>query len=294
MTWVILSILAALFWSVVNMVDKYVVTKWFKQPLVPVIMLGIFGLIASLLVYFISGFAFLSCSNIILALLAGIFYVLMSVFYFKALKIEEVSRIIPLFHLSPFFILVLATIFLGEVFTPIKYLGIFLLVIGAILVSSKNRLKLSFGKAFGWMMLSVTSSSISSILTKYLLDFADYWTIFAYLRIGAAIGAIPIAYIYFPELINTVRRHGKKVVTILSANEILNLFAVLFITIATSIGYVTLVHTLSSIQPFFVLVFAVILSIFYPSILKEEIGKSVILLKILAIILMFIGVVLIT
>jgi len=294
MSWVILSILAALCWSVVNMVDKYVVTKWFKQPLVPVIMLGIIGLLASFLVYLTSGFTFLSYSKMTLALLTGIFYVLMSVFYFKALKIEEVSRIIPLFYLSPLFILFLAAIFLGEVFTLPKYLGIVLLVIGAILISSKNRLKLNFSKSFGWMMLSVISSSISSLLTKYLLDFADYWTIFAYTRIGAAIGIIPIAYIYLPELINTVRKHGKKVVAVMSANEILNLFAVLFIIIATSIGYVTLVHALSAIQPFFVLLFVVILSIFYPSILKEEIGKSVILLKLLAIALMFIGAVLIT
>jgi len=33
---------------------------------------------------------------------------------------------------------ILTTIFLGEIFTPIKYLGIFLLVIGAVSISSKN------------------------------------------------------------------------------------------------------------------------------------------------------------
>ncbi len=38
-------------------------------------------------------------------------------------------------------------------------------------------------------------------------------------------------------------------------------------------------------QTFFVLVFAVVLSRFYPKILKEEIGKSVIMLKLVAIIL---------
>jgi transporter family protein len=265
-----------------------------RQPIIPVIILGVVGLIASIIVYFIYGFSYLSCSNVFLAFVAGIFYILMSIFYFKAVKIEEISRVSPLFYLSPLFILILAAIFLGEVFTPLKYLGIFLLVIGAILISSKNLSKISLGKAFWWMTLSALTLAINQLLTKYLLNFADYWTIFAYIRVGAAIGLIPIVYIYLPELVDTVRRHGKRVAIVISANETLNLFGVLFITIAVSIGYVTLANALSSIQPFFVLLFAVILSMFYPSILKEEISKSVISLKLLAIALMFIGAILIT
>jgi drug/metabolite transporter (DMT)-like permease len=57
---------------------------------------------------------------------------------------------------------------------------------------------------------------------------------------------------------------------------------------------VTLVAALSSVQPFFVLLIAVVLSVFYPKILKEEIGKSAVLLKAVAILVMFAGAVLIT
>jgi len=292
--WVIFSILAALCWAIVNIVDKYILTKWVRQPIILVIILAIIGLIASIIVYFIYGFSYLSYFNIILAFIAGIFYILMAIFYFRAVKIEEVSRVIPLFFLSPLFILIFAGIFLGEVFILSQYLGIILLMVGAILISSKGLSRISLGKAFWWMMLSVIAISINALLTKYLLNFADYWTIFAWTRIGAAIGIIPITYIYLPELINTVKQYGKKVVAVISANETLNLFGILSVTIAVSIGYVTLVNALSSVQPFFLLLFAVILSIFYPSILKKEIGKSVIFQKLLAIILMFIGAILIT
>lgn len=292
--WVIFSILAALCWAVVNTVDKYILTKWIRTPLVPVIIVGIIGLAASIVVYFVHGFAPLSSFNVFLALIAGIFYIIMTVFYFKALKIGEVSRIIPLFYLSPLFILIFAGIFLGEIFTPLKYGGIFLLIMGAILISSENPLKIRPTKAFWWMLLATISGAIDALLTKHLLNFADYWTIFAWIRIGTIIGMIPIGYLYLPELINTVKEHGKKVLAVISANEALNILAVLLITIATSIGYVTLVNALSSIQPFFVLLIAVILSIFYPSILKEEIGRSVVFLKLLAVVLMFVGAILIT
>lgn len=294
MTWAILSILSALCWSVVNIIDKYVLNKWIREPFVVLIIIGIIGLIAGGGVYFIYGFQPLSYFNIFLALVTGILHLGSYVFYFKALKIEEVSRVVPLFYLSPLFILFLATIFLGEVFTPLKYLGIILLVIGAILISSKNILKISFSKSFYWMILSAFILSINSVLIKYLLNFADYWTIFAYERIGIVIGAIPIIYLYLPELLTTIKRHGKKVVTTLSATEVLNLLAVLLITIATSVGYVTLVNALASVQPFFVLFLTVILSIFYPSILKEEIKKSIVFSKLLAVVLMFVGAILIT
>jgi len=291
--WVILSILAALFWSVNSIVDKYILTKWVKQPLIPVIILGVVGLIASFLIYLVQGFEYLSYLNLILAILSGLVSLLATIFYFKALKVEEVSKIVPFFYFSPLFVLILATIFLGEVFTFDRYIGIFLIVIGAVLITSNNHLKLRFGKAFKWMISSIFLFSVGYILTKYLLGFTDYWTIFAYARIGTAIGIIPIIYIYFPELVNITKKHGKKVVIAMSVSETLNISAILLVTIAASMNYVTLIQSLSSTQPFFVLLFTVVLSIFFPSILKERISRSIILWKLLAIILMFIGVILI-
>lgn len=91
-----------------------------------------------------------------------------------------------------------------------------------------------------------------------------------------------------------MKRYGKKVIVTMSASEIISVLGTLFSIIATSIGFVTLVNALTSTQPFFVLLFTAFLSIFFPSILKEELSKSIISLKIIAIVLMFAGVILIT
>lgn len=293
MSWILFTILATLAWTIVNIIHKYILSKWVRDPVVPVMILGVIGLIASFLVYTFQGFSFLSYLNISLAFASGILYILAMVFYFKAVKIEEISRVVPLFYFTPLFILLLATIFLDEIFTPMKYLGIFLLIIGAILVSSKGLTNIQFGKAFWFMVLASLSLAINQVITKYLLNFTDFWTIFSYTRIGAIFALIPIFYLNFHKLLSTVKRHGKKVVGVISANESLNMTGVLLITIAASVGYVTLVNALASVQPFFVLLFAVILSMFYPKILKEEIGRSTIILKLVAIIMMFAGAMLI-
>jgi len=85
-----------------------------------------------------------------------------------------------------------------------------------------------------------------------------------------------------------------KVIIVMSISKGLFLFGSLLLTIALSFGYASLVYSLSSIQPFFVLLIAVILSRFFPSILKEEVSKSIVLVKIIAIISIFIGAFLIT
>ena len=293
MSWILFSILSAAVWAIVNTVDKYVLTKLVKKPVVPLMIFGIIGLIASFFVHLFHGFSYLSYFNIALAFVAGILYVIGILFYFKAVKIEEISRVIPLLYLSSLFVSILAAIFLGEIFTPIKYLGIFLLIIGAVSISSKNFIKFGFGKAFWFMVLASLVFSINAVITKYLLNFVDFWTIFSYIRIGAFFALIPTFCFSFKDLILAVWEHGKKTVILISLNEILALFAVILITIAMTKGYITLVNALSSVQPFFVLLIAVILSVFYPKILKEEIGKSAILLKLIAITLMFVGVILI-
>ncbi len=292
--WIFFSILAALFWSFASIIDKTVLTKWVKKPLIPVVLTGAIWLVLGFAVYFIKGLSYISSVNILLAISAGIFVILLYIFYFRAMQIEEASRIVPLTYLSQLFILILAAIFLNEIFAPLNYLGIFLLIAGAILISIKNFSKIKFGKSFWWMVLAAGFSALDAIFVKYLLNFTDFWTVFAYKGVGMFLGSIPIAYFFLPELIKTVKQYGRKVIIAMSASELITAIGILFNIIAISVGYVTLVNALSSVEPFFVLLFTVLLSVFFPHLLKEDLGKSIISIKILAIALMFIGILLIT
>jgi len=293
MSWIFLSILAAFIWSVVNIFDKYIVSKLVEKPIVPVIVMGSIGLIVSVAIFLTLGFQPLSVANILLAILAGVFYVLMTFLYFHAIKIEEVSKIIPLFYLTPLFILIFAAFSLGEIFTPIKYLGIILLVIGAMLISS-NKLSFRFGKAFWLMVLASVVLAINQIITKYLLSFADFWTIFGYVRIGAFAALVPSIIMNIESLKNIYKKQGLKPFGFITANESLNMLGVLLITLAVATGFTTLVNALSSVQSFFVLLLTVIISVFYSRILKEEIGGLIVVRKVIAIVIMFVGVILIS
>lgn len=291
--WAIFSISAALCWAIANIIDKTILTKWVNKPLVPIIVTGVVWLLFGIAVFISRGFSYLSLSNVILAILTGIVSILAWISYFKAMQTQEASRVIPLTNLSSLFVLVLAAVFLGEILTPLKYLGIFLLMVGAILISTKKSSKVHLGTALWWVILTALFYAINSVLTKYLLNSSDFWTIFGWKSVGMFLGSTPIAYLFIGDLIKTAKQHGKKVVISMSASESITAVGILFSVIATSLGYVTLVNALSSIQPFFVLLFAVLLSIFFPSILKEELSRSIISLKILAILFIFVGVLLV-
>ena len=292
MSWILFSVLAALIWAIKGILDKFMLANYIKKPIVPVLILGVFDLAAIALIFLINGFDPLSLQNLALALVGGLASLMIIILYFEAVQIEEISRVIALIYLTPLFVTVLAAVFLGEVFTWDKYAGILLLIAGAVLVSYKLG-KITFGKAFWYLLLASLFFGIYAIITKYLLGFADFWSVFSYTRLSMIICMLPIFFFRYKDLLETLRERGKMAVFSASSSEALNLIALLLFTAAASAGFITLVEALTAVEPFFVLLFTVILSMFYPRILKEETGKKIVAIKLLAIILIFSGTILV-
>lgn len=110
MSWALLTISAAFIFAITSIIDKFLLTKWIKNPIVLVLILSGVGLLFGLNIYLFYGFSFLSGFNIALALIAGVIYFFGEIFYYKAVKLEEISKVVPLVFLSPLFVLLLATI----------------------------------------------------------------------------------------------------------------------------------------------------------------------------------------
>ncbi len=215
-------------------------------------------------------------------------------FYLKAIKIEEVSRVVALFYISPLFTLILAAIFLHERLKPLNYVGIVLLVIGAILMSTRSIRDIKIVKGFWYMILGTFFLAVMGILQKYVLSYSDVKTVFAYSRIGGFIFTMPIILLYTKDFINVIKTYGSKVIAADLATESFNMSGGILIIAAYAVGSVTLVNAISSIQPFFVLLFTVIITFFLTKHLEEDIQKGIIFHKVIAIAIMFIGVLLVS
>jgi len=293
MFWVLFSILAALFWAAVNIIDKYVIGKLINNPFAPSIVWGFLGPLVAVIVFTVHGIDRLPIFLIGLAFLVAILSEMATVVYFFAAKKEEISRIVALLFLIPLFVAIIAGIFLGEIFTPIKYLGIVLLVAGATLISTRNY-KIKLNKPFWFTIVAALLWASVWVIEKYLLNFTDTWTVFAYMSMGAFLTLPIMLYFAFSDLQLAIRSQGKRILYFMTLGEILGMIAFFFMLSASSLGPVTFVSALVSVQPFFVLVMATAISFYYPKIMTEETSQSTLRLKVLAIILMFIGGILVT
>ena len=293
MDWIIYSLLATCSWAFVNVIDKFTLSKLVKSPLLPVFALSLVGIVASLIIFLIQGLAVLPLHLALLALLAGVIYLLVMYFYYQAIKLEEVSKVIPLYYLSPIFTLLGSTLLLGEKPNFSQELAIVLLVIGAIGISFKPSFQMNINKAAIFILLAAISYSLNQIITKYLLSYADFWTIFSYGRIGLFLVVMPILCFKFRLLSSELKYFSLKATSLITFNQILNVSGVLLITIALTKGYVSLVNGLTSIQPALVFVIATSLSLFFPHLMKESTEKSELIQKALATLIIIIGSILI-
>jgi drug/metabolite transporter (DMT)-like permease len=288
MSWAILSLSSALIWAIVNMIDKHNMSGRDIKPSVPLMVIGLMGALISIGIYFFKGFQPLSAVHLLMALGMGVLYWIMALCYFKAVQLEEISRVIPIYYTQPLFIAIFAAITLGEIFSPLEYLGILLLILGSIGISLKPPYGIKLGKAFWLVFFSAFLNGIQYTVTKYLLGFADYWTVFAWIRVGTFLAVIPLVLGHSGEL-KEIFKKDRKGFSLVSLSEFLNFIALFVFTVAFSMGPVTLVHALSTVQSFFVLAFSVIASLWFPSILKENVEKRTVALKLVAIAVMFIG-----
>lgn len=293
MWWIFLSLLAAFLWAVAGVIDKFMLGKWLRNSRIPLIIVGFVSLVLVIIIDLLGLLQPVAPWVLFAAIFSGAVFAFTLLLYFKAMQLGEASRIIPLLYISTLFTAILAAVFLGEIFTVQTYIGIFLLVGGAIFISLNKFSKFTFDKAFWYAILSAIISGANVVLTKYLLNFMDYWSMFGYARTGTFLFMVPFLLVDWKELVATVKKHGMKVVYGITTSEVITNIGGFVYTIAMAGGFATLVSALTSVQPFFTLLLAVMLSIFFPHILKEEIGKKTLIIKFIAIILIFIGAILV-
>jgi len=234
---------------------------------------------------------------VLFAMLVGLMPLLAFWFYSKALMVEEISRITPLFQFIPIFVVLLSVIFLNEILSVQRYFGIAIILIAAVVISYRNsKSGKSLSSALKFMIPFGLVLSVHAILEKFLLSYIDYWSLFFWNILGAFCGILFLLTFSKPrkEFTETVPAVGKRTFFVVLVGEGVYFLGTICWLIAASMGYVSLVSAFAGLQHFFVFVYVLLSSLFVPKLLKEEISRGVIALKVSAIALMFAGTWLIT
>lgn len=292
MIWFLLALTGVLFYTWSTIFDKYVISKRIPNAIVVTITERMFKIpIIFLLPFFIQ--IIIPPSNILLILLiSGLIHFLSVFLYYKAIKKEEVSRTITLIHsLYPLFTLLIALVVLGEILTIQRYFGIFLIIIGSILISFKKMTKLEFSPALLLTILCALGIATQAVMIKYVLNYISAWDVIFW----ESLAVFLVTSIFIPiyrKSFGLISKDKKSMIYIAVAS-ITAVIGYFLITFAISYQFVSLVTSVESLQPIITFLIIIPISIFIPKFLKEEIKKSTLIIKLFATIMSVIGVLLI-
>lgn len=297
MPWLIFAILSPALSGISNFIDKFLVDKKIKDLMLVTIFTGILAFVTGVIILAIKHFPIITVGPLVLLLFSGILLDLYLIPYFSALSKEETSRVIPLFQFVPIFVLVLSAIFLKEVLSFNQLLAFVFIIIGGFIICV-DKFDMSIFKprrSFWQMMFSSFLYSITSIMFKFVILRENFWVSFGYESIGIGMGAMILLVI--PHIrISFDREVSKAKPTIwelLIATDFLGVLGQFFTSYAFLLAPVALVSVIGGLQPLFVIIYGLILSIWLPKIIKEDISKKAIELKFLSTILILIGIYLI-
>jgi drug/metabolite transporter (DMT)-like permease len=299
--WLTITISFYFILAAVFLVDKYLLSGSIANPKVYTFYVGVLGIATLVLIPFV-GFHIPPLPQIILAIFSGAIFIFSMFWFYKSLQLFEASRVIPAINgLVPLFTFFLVYIISFGKEAPSFYdiAAFFLLVAGSFLIVAKKDKFINFKS----LKLSVSCAFLLSLFfvsTKYVYLGMDFWTGFILAKIGGVLVAVCL-FVFFKEVRDEIfqkKAVGKqKAMGIFILNQgaggLANVLENWAIFLAP-LPYVALINALQGVQYIFLLIFAVILSVKLPQILKEEISKKIIMQKIVAILVIGSGLAILT
>jgi len=305
MLWIIFTILAYFLLSLTALVDEILLTKRFIRPKVYAFYVGILGILVLVLIPF--GFEMPNIFIMSLAILSGALWIFALLSLYEALRRYEISRVIPAIGgILPIFTLGLSYLFAWQQGNPLeglsylKILSFLLLISGSVLITWKGK-EIINKKSLGLSILTAFLFALSFTTTKIVFLEQHFISGLIWLRIGGFLTAL--LFIFFKEvreeLFEKIKIKKKKALfenpklaVLFLFNQIIGAGAGILQSLAiylAPIMYLAFINAMEGIRYVFILIFTIILSSKFPKILSEKMTKPILFKKVLAIILVVVG-----
>jgi uncharacterized membrane protein len=284
--WINIAVLSTATIGLVNIFDSHLITR--RMPSI-----NAFMLLAGLFILpFAIAFAFLfpiasdiRIDSIGLGIISSVLRATGIILLLYVLRVEEVSRAVPVYNIFPVFVAILAVLLLGETLGFFQWLAIIIVVGGAIVISTRwenGRPSWRIGRIFYLLLFASIAIALANVSAKYVLESFSYWNL--YWLNSAVLAALLIMLSLRKKIFKEIGSIKGKISTlgILGFNESLVLLASVLLFIAIQNGQVSLVSTIVSSRPLFVLFFAFVISRIWPSFLIWEYGKEALTMRLVA------------
>ncbi len=298
MTWFLIAFAALIFWSFVNISDQYLVSKFSTGERSSgglVLFSSLIGVVVAVLIgLFTQGILDVTIADRLLLMLTGGMSIAWVILYLYTLEIEDVSAVVPWFLTIPIFSFILGYIFLGETLTTHQLLGGLVVMVGATIISidfSGEKRKFKWKPAL-YMLLSSLMVAAVGVIFKFVTISGSFWlsSFWEYVGLGVVgIGLYVLVPKYRNEFKTMNKQGGLRIILLNTFSESFTIIGNLLTNYALLLVPVTMVYLVGSFQPVIVLVFTLIGTKFFPSVVNEDMSRKVLLPKVLAISIMIVG-----
>ncbi len=295
-SWFFIALAGPFFWSISCIIDKYLVEKFSDENhgsgalVIFSSLIGIF--IAIAIGIFTDGIWGISILDKLLLILVGILSIIWVILYLFTLEIEDVSSVAPWFLIVPIFGYILGNIFLGENLNNNQIIGSLIILLGVFIISfdfTNKRIKI---KPAIYMTIVSFIVAIIGIIFKFVTIEGNFWVSSFWEYIGLGLSGI-IIFIFVPKYRNNFismnKIGGIKIFILNASNELITIAGNLLANFAILLAPVALVYLFESFQPVILLVMTIIGTKLFPKIIKENLDRKVLIPKIIAIFIIFIG-----
>ncbi|OGF32224.1 hypothetical protein A2533_02265 [Candidatus Falkowbacteria bacterium RIFOXYD2_FULL_35_9] len=286
MTWILYTLGAILLWTVVNVLDKHIISDDLKDPKLVTTLFGVQVYLLYIIFALINGSISAEWTVIVWSMISGLVYSSAIYYYYTVMQDQEVTRFVPLFALTPAFIAIVAYFMFGEKLDLIHYVAIFIIMVGAVVLTHEKKKKTKNGYMVLFLtMLTVLLFSTHTMIFDYTLNFAGVGPILFWFGIGGLILPLILYIFHHPH----IKAKAKQGVSLLIVVITLSAIGMIFLIKALAIGSVVLITALIATKPLLVFLLATFLSFTHPKFIREKHSMPVLIQKGIGIVLIVIG-----
>lgn len=296
MSWVAVVLAGAALAALLSVLDKTVIHRYARMPYLQPLVIGITMLFIGLTLLAVTGIPpSATFEPVLWAFISGAFYGLGTHILVYTLYKQEVSRVIPVYQTYPIFTALIAFFFLGERLGAVEWIAMLAVVGGAVLLSfrrDESGCGFLLDRAFIILIVGSAIEGSSFVFGKSAVN--ELPVLFTHalrlLAIGSVLLALNLRRNSLDQVLWFVRTRSPALRYVaLNQLVISNASQFLFLW-ALSLGPAVLVTALSSLRTFFVVAYAIALSLAWRGALGEVTTPATVTVKLVSTVLIVGGV----
>jgi drug/metabolite transporter (DMT)-like permease len=287
MSWFFIALWAPLLLACANHNDKLLLSRYLdKKTIGPIVILSslLSGVAVPIVLFFqpdVNDVTLVQGSALIAT---GMSSVLAAVCYLNALEKDEASFVTPFYQTVPIFAYVLGYFILGETITLAQGLGSSIIIVGALALSFEFGLRgMRFKQNVLALMLGASLlSAVNGVIFKLIALDKGFWVSLFWGFVGqvaAGLTCLVCVPNFRRDVLDLLQRQKIAAVGLIGLSKTLFSVSEAVTLYATLLAPVALVLLVSSFQPLFVLTLGIVLTLLFPRVAKESLGRMQLLQK---------------